>query len=122
VRDAEPRDDLVEDEYRVVDARDLAEPFEETRARRDHAHVAGDRLDDDGGDLAPALVEERPDGVEVVERGRERHLGERRRYAAAVRARQGRAAGARFHEQAVRVAVVAAVELHEERAAGRATG
>src|SRR5216117_540738 len=51
VRHEEPRDDLVEDQERTVRARDLTEPFEEARKRRDDAHVTRDWLDDDRGDL-----------------------------------------------------------------------
>src|SRR4030095_16584606 len=63
VRDAESRDDLVEDEHALVGERDLAQPLEEAGTGRYHAHVAGNRLDDDGGDLAPALAKERAHGV-----------------------------------------------------------
>ena len=45
-----------------------AEPFEEARLRRHDPHVRGDRLDDDDGDSRPRSREDRPDGVQVVER------------------------------------------------------
>ena len=50
-RSAESRDHLVEDEQRAVADRQIAQAGEEAIARRDDADVAGDRLDDDGGDL-----------------------------------------------------------------------
>src|SRR5262249_49817773 len=58
-RDAEPGDDLVEDQYGIVRTRNLAQAFEESRARRHDAHVAGYGLDDDRRDVAPALSEDR---------------------------------------------------------------
>ena len=49
--DAEAGHHLVEDQQRAVRRRvSSRQPFEEARPRQDEAHVAGDRLDDDGGD------------------------------------------------------------------------
>jgi hypothetical protein len=50
--DAKARHDLVEDQQRAVLAAQRAQPLEVARSRRDAAHVAGDRLDDDRRDLA----------------------------------------------------------------------
>src|SRR5262249_19789366 len=83
-RDAEPGDDLVEDQYGIVRTRNLAQAFEESRARRHDTHVAGYGLDDDRRDVAPALSEDRLHRIQVVERRRDRELSERARHAGAV--------------------------------------
>jgi hypothetical protein len=57
---------LVEDEERAVAVAQRAQPLEIAGLRRHQAHVAGDRLDEDGGDLAAALGEARLGGGEVV--------------------------------------------------------
>ena len=101
---------------------DLTEPFEEARKRRDDAHVTRDWLDDDRGDLVAARAEERPERVEVVERRAQGERSQRRGDAARVRDREGRPARSGLHQQAVGVAVVAAVELDQERTARRAAG
>ena len=69
--DAEPEsgDHLVEDQQRAHPIALGAQTLEETRRRRDDAHVRGDRLDDHRGDL---LVEV---GHHVV--GRDHRLGDR---------------------------------------------
>ena len=46
VRDAEPRDHLVEDQQRAVLVAERAQALRGSRGRRDDAHVRGDRLDD----------------------------------------------------------------------------
>ena len=51
VAEAEAGDHLVEDEERAVLPRELAQALQEAGRRRHDAHVPGDRLDDDGGDL-----------------------------------------------------------------------
>ena len=52
-------------------ARAVSSPqrLEEARARRHDAHVAGDRLDDDRGDLVAARAEQLAHAVGVVEVG-----------------------------------------------------
>ena len=64
--EAEAGDDLVEEEERLLAVGDRPQPLEEARLRRDDAHVRGDRLDDEDGDLPGVLPEERLDGREVV--------------------------------------------------------
>ena len=53
--DAEAGHHLVEDEQRAVCGRHLAQPLQKTVGRRDQAHIAGHRLDDDGGDAVRKL-------------------------------------------------------------------
>ena len=59
-RDAEARDDLVEDEHdAVLVAQRRAAPARKPGLRRDDAHVAGDRLDDDRRDLVACRLRAR---------------------------------------------------------------
>ncbi len=74
VRDAEARDDLVEEQERAVLQGDLAQSLEESVGRGHDAHVRGDGLDGDERDLAPALGEHRTNRAEVVVRDRQRVL------------------------------------------------
>ena len=91
-----------------------------SRARRDDAHVAGDRLDDDRGDLSPCSAKRRLDRLEIVVRHDERVAGGRagRRRESGMPSvatpRSGRG------EERVGVAVVAAGELHDLVATGEA--
>src|SRR4029453_9727266 len=59
-------------------------------------------------------------GCAGVGRGGERQRGERPGDAGAIRDGERRASGAGLHQEAVGVAVIAAVELHEVRAGGGA--
>ena len=103
----------------------LAEPlgrFEKFAFGEHHAHVADDRFEDHAGDLVPLTGERLFQPLRIVEFERERvgraagrHSRRRRRAV-----RQGPAA--RFHQQAVDVAVVAAGELHDAVAARKTTG
>ncbi|MBB5076363.1 hypothetical protein HNR40_001827 [Nonomuraea endophytica] len=63
----EPRDDLVEDEHGAGPVRQLAHQVEEAGPGRDGARVAHHRLADDGGDLGAVPVEQRGEGLGVVE-------------------------------------------------------
>ena len=56
--EAEAGDDLVEEEERLLAVGDLPEPLEEAGLREDDAHVRGDRLDGDDGDLPRVPAEE----------------------------------------------------------------
>src|SRR5260370_23547926 len=64
-RDAEAGHDLVEDQQRAALVADLPQTLQESLRRRDTAHVAGDRLDDDGGDVVAMLVHRVRDGIEM---------------------------------------------------------
>jgi hypothetical protein len=76
--DAEPRDDLVEEQQRAVAIRDRAKALEKTRRRRDDPHVGGDRLDRDHRDALRVRGEEGFDRGEVVVARGQREAGERR--------------------------------------------
>ena len=118
VRDAEARDHLVEDQERPRLVADRAEPFEEPGRRRHDTHVACHRLDDDGRDLATALAEGPPHRLLIVEGHGERERRHAPRHSAAVRQRERRATGPGLDEETVGVAVVTAVELEDDVAAG----
>ena len=111
--EAEPGDDLVEDQQRAGRVARGPQPFEEPGRRRDEAHVGGDRLDDHRGDVVVDL------GHDVV--GRHDGVGHRAGgHAGRARQAQGGHAAAAGGQQPVAVAVVAAGELDDAVAAGRA--
>jgi hypothetical protein len=112
-REAEAGHHLVEDQHRLLLCRDLPEQFQVARSWQIQARVARHRLDDDRRDFAPVRGEARFQCLHVVVGQHERVLGEVRRHARAVGVAEGQRAGAGLHQQAVRVAVVAAVELDE---------
>mmetsp|Transcript_27728 Transcript_27728/g.85715 ORF Transcript_27728/g.85715 Transcript_27728/m.85715 type:complete len:405 (-) Transcript_27728:166-1380(-) len=115
VVDAEARHDLVEDQQRAVLRRERAEALEELLRRRDEARVAHDGLEHDGGALV--RLEELLDGGEVVVLRDERARRRAGRHARRVGQTERRDARARLDEEAVRVAVVAALELDDLLAA-----
>ena len=88
--------------------------LEESGRRRHHAHVAGDGLDNDGGDLPAAPRHDALDRGKVVERHGRGQRRQGRGNAQAVRQSEGRAARARLDQQAVGVAVIAALELEND--------
>ena len=92
----------------------LAEDFEEAFARQVEAGIGRHGLDDDGGNLAALRHEERAQRGHVVEGQRDREFGECFRHAGAVRLPVGERAAAGFHEERVHVAVVAALEFHNQ--------
>ena len=117
--DAEAGHHLVEDEQGAVRIAERAQRLEKAGRGLDDAHVAGDGLDHDGGDGAWVRVERGRDGGGVVERREHRLRGERRRHARRVGQPERGDARAGGGQQPVGVAVVAALELHDQVAAGR---
>ena len=112
-RRAKPGDHFVEDEQDAVAIADRAQALQEAVAGRDDPHVAGDRLDDDRGDLVAVPLDGRLDRRQVVV-AREQRVGrDRRRDAGAGRHAERHRARARLHEERVRVAVIAALELDD---------
>ena len=110
---AEPRDDLVEDEQRARRVTQLAQALEKARLGRYDTHVRGHGLDDDAGHLAGVLGKQALDALEVViggEQGVGRHG---RGHARRVGHTTGEGARAGLDEHAVDVAVVAALELDD---------
>ena len=97
----------------------LAQALEVARQGRNAVHVAGHRLDDDRGDLAALRREAGGDGVEVVVGQGDRQVGDRARHAGRIGHAEGQGPAARLDQEAVGVAVVAALELDDAVAAGR---
>ncbi len=112
-RDAEAGHHLVEDEHGAVLVADLAQAFEESGHGRDAVHVAGDRLDDDAGDLAADLGEGLAHLLQVVVGQRDGQLGEGRRHAGGARHAECQCARAGLDQERVDMAVVAALELDD---------
>ncbi len=100
----------------------MAQPLEKPGSGGDAAHVAGDRLEDDAGDLALVGRSHRLDLVEVVVGCGQGVLGKVGRDAGGGRYAEGCQAAAGLDQQGVGVAVVAAVELEDLVAAGVAAG
>ena len=86
--------DLVEDQDDPVLARDLPEPFEIPFRRRHTAHVPGDWLQDDGGELLALAREQVPHRLQVVVRQNGGISGSPLRNAGAVGKAEGRHARA----------------------------
>ncbi len=120
--DPEAGHHLVEDQQRAVAVAEIAQPGEETGDGRDQVHVAGDRLDDHGGDLIPRTREERLDRREVVVR-REQGVGHHGgRHAGGGGDADRRRAGAGGDQEGVGMAVVAPCEFDEAVAPGGGAG
>ena len=114
--DAEAGHHLVQDQEHAVLARELARRLEPARLRGDHAHVAGDRLDDEARDPLPMPVERALERGNVVERDRQRQRREVGWDAGASGDAEGQDARSRLDEQRVDVAVVAALDLEDAAA------
>jgi hypothetical protein len=119
-RDPEAGDHLVEDEERAGGVAERAQPLEEPRLRRDDAHVPGDGLDDDRRQVLGMALDGRAHVLDVVVAADERVRGGAGRHAGRGGDAEGRHAGPRGGEERVGVAVVAAGELEDPVAAGRA--
>ena len=89
---------------------------------RDAAGVADDRLHNHGGDGAGMRGEGGFDGGEVVVGQGQGEVGDLFRHAGRAGNAEGRDAGAGFDQQAVGVAVVAALEFDDDLAAGGGAG
>mmetsp|Transcript_508 Transcript_508/g.1557 ORF Transcript_508/g.1557 Transcript_508/m.1557 type:complete len:443 (+) Transcript_508:800-2128(+) len=111
VGDAEAGHHLVKHEHRAVLGAQVAEALEELLVRDDEARVAHDGLEDDARDLVLVVLEDGLHGGEVVVARAQRGLGGALGHAGRVGQAEGGHAGARLHEEGVRVAVVAALEL-----------
>ena len=119
---AEAGHHLVEDQQHAMLAAQLAQCLEIARLRRDAVHVACDRLDDEAGDVLAFLREEQAGGVDIVIRQGEREVGGSLGHARRRRHAESERAGPGLYQEAVAMAVVAAFELHDLRAARGAAG
>ena len=111
--DAEAGNHLVEDQQDAVARADVAQALQKARLRQHHAHVAGDRLDDQRGDLIGKRLAQPLDRRQVVVRGEQRVGGRRARDAGARRHAERRQARAGLHEKLIGVPVIAALELDD---------
>ena len=100
----------------------FAQALQITVHRRNAVHVAGDRLDDQAGDLVAQFGEQCLCRREVVVRQGEREVGVRLRHARRGRHAEGQRTGAGLDQKTVAMTVVAALELHNLAAAGGAAG
>ncbi len=76
-RDAEAGDDLVEDEEHAVVVADAAQAFEEAGLGRDDAGVGEDGLREHAGQLVAVALDDRLNGVQIVEAGDDHGVFER---------------------------------------------
>ena len=83
----------------------------------DESGIAHVRLDDDRGNASRVLTKEVRDRPGIVERRRQREAGQCRGDPRTVGQTQRGDPGARLHEKAIGVPVIAALELHDELAA-----
>jgi hypothetical protein len=93
---------------------EFAKPLEESRFRGNAAHVARDRLDDHGGDLAGEPGKCVGERFETVERQRQRLRGDGFRDAGRVGNAECQQTGAGLDQQRVGVAMITAAELHDQ--------
>ena len=119
-RDAEARDDLVEDEQGARGVAERAQRLEEARRRRHDAHVPGDRLDDDRGEAFAVALDRSRRRIGVVVRGDDGVAGRAARDSRRGRQPERHEAGTGLGEERVGVAVVAARELEDAVATSRA--
>ena len=101
--------------------RHVLQGVEERLRGRHEPHVRSHRFDDDARRVVCVLFEPRRQRVRVVVREDRRQPGDCLRHARRIAEAERRDAAPGLHEQAVAVAVVAAIELHDDIAAGRGT-
>ena len=118
----EAGDNLVKDQEGSALVAQGPQPLQEAGSRIDHAHVGGHRLHDDAGDLAGVSVQQGLHGGQVVELGGKGVLHDVLGHTGGggMAARQGGGTG--VHQQAVGVAVVAALKLDDLVPAGGPPG
>ena len=117
-RDAEAGHHLVEDQQRTVLRAQLAQALHERDAGAHEIHVAGDRFDHHRRQLVAMFREAGLQRLDVVIGQHQRVLGDLGRHAGAGWVAEGGKPRARLDQQRVGMAVVAALELQEQRAAG----
>ena len=118
-RHAEAGHDFIDDQQRAELVAQGAQARQEVRLRWDTVHVAGNRLNDDAGDLLRILLERRANGSKIVVGAGQGVLREICRYARGVRLAERQRAGTGLHQQAVRMAVVTAFKLDDFIATGK---
>ena len=119
-RDAKTRHHFVVNQHRAVFGSQIAQGFDEVFRRPHQIHIARKRLNDDTGDFAADLGKGFFELGDIVVFQHQRVLGEIGGHACGRRVAEGKQAAARFHQQAVGMAVVAALEFDDFVAAGKA--
>ena len=99
-------------------AAQLAQRLQEFRPRRDQIHVAGNRFDDHRGNLRTVLGKRRREAGAVVVVENHGVLGDIRRHSRRTRIAEGQHPRAGLDQQAVRMAMIATLELNQQVAAG----
>ena len=112
-RQAESRHHLVKNQQRAVLRRYLPQKFQVARLGQIQSRVARHGFEDDARDLSGVGRERRAHRLLVIERQHHRMLRERRRHTRAVRIAKRQRARPRLHQQRIRMAVIAAVELDD---------
>ena len=116
VCDTETGDDLVEYQQYAVLCGDLAKRGKIPVQGRHDAHVAGDGFKDYACDLFPVFLARRRHRIDIIIVKRHGAACVFRRHPGAGRHAERGGARARLHQQPVRVAVVAAIELDDDGA------
>ena len=98
----------------------LAQVLQESIARRNAVHVAGNGFDDHAGDAIAFTREQSLRSGDIVVRQRKSEVGQHFRYAGRGRHTECERARTGFDQKRVAVAVVAALEFHDGVAAGEA--
>ena len=118
----EAADDFVEDQQGACILRQVPQLAQVVGALQQQAVVGRNRLDEHGRNVLSSLAEELLQGRLIVEGQDERLVGEGRGDPGRGRHPEGRQPRSRFDKQVVRVAVVAASELHDQVALRGAAG
>ncbi len=116
--DAKAGDHLVEHEQRARDVAERAQRLQEAGLRRDAAHVAGHRLDEDRREVLAVALDRRCRKIDVVVVDDDGVGDDRSRHAGGRRDPERGEPGPRLGEERIGMPVVAAGELQDLRAAG----
>ena len=119
---AEAGNHLVKNQDNAVLRAKAAHLGQKALGRRHHAHIAGHRLHNQAGHLALVGRQQLRQGGGVIVRADQSFRQQAGRHAGAGGHALGQQAAAAFHQQAVAVAVIAALKLHQLAAAGATAG
>ena len=121
VADPESGHHFVEDQQGTVLLGEFPQTFEEAGFRLNEASVTNDRLEDHTGDGVRVLGKQSLNGLEIVVRRRQGIGGGAAGHARGIGQAKGCHSGTSLHQEHVRMAVVAALELDHLVAAGVGT-
>src|SRR5439155_9687957 len=112
-RHAESSHYFVKNEHRLFALRNLAKMFEISFCRQNTPHVAHDRLHNHACNLMLELFEGELNRLGIVEGQSNRELDKLVWYSSGTRNSQRGYSRSRFHQQRVRMAVIAALKFHD---------